>query len=301
MTRPVAKRCACSALLATLLFSNALAAPDWTSTWEDDQGPLLDSGWGTSSCAYIQSTGSPWPEGCNPRRTPERAHAGAKSLVKDYTGPNLGPGGDNNHGVYVTRFNPAHTDVWIRFWSYLTDYSACDATSCIDKIHYTYPAGLGEGPSWVLSFYFGPTLAILSQSESSASSPCNTATSPGTFLSCNYLANMNVSYATHPQNQWVCIEEHIKANSEVGGVPQADGALEVFRDGTQFIGYYDRRWSGVGQPYFSQVGGAIRIYTQTGKGKHFIDDFAVGNTRIGCGSSAGDTLPPAPATNLAAQ
>lgn len=289
-------------LAASLLAGEAGAATYWISGFNPADGNL-NATWGTSSCQFNYAATNPpgWPNGCNPRIDTTRFFEGTASLLKDYTEP-IKPDGANPNsgprGAYISRGQPQGTDLWVSFLSRIEGYAPCDQTSCIDKIHYNYFPDGQNGPSFVLAFYFGTQLAVLSQGESSATAPCNTATAPGPSLSCNYTANMNTGLAQHPQNQWVCIEEHYRANSLVGGVAQNDGVVEVFIDSTQILGYYDRRWSGVGQPYYSTVGGLQRIFTQSGKGKHWIDRYATGNTRQGCsgsGGGGGSTTPPLPA------
>lgn len=283
-----------SGMVAMWLLSGALAHPAtfWKSTFEDDQGTLRGSGWGTDSCTWLQPGGSPWLEGCNPVRTTTRPFAGLKSLDKDYTGPVLSQ--DGNHGAYVTRPFPVSSEVWISFRLRNENFKYSNPGQ--DKVHYIMRdlnAG-NEGVNFVLDFHYGNRLVMIAQSDSDTTPPCSGNTNPGWYNTCIYEPNL-AEYA-FPQNQWVCVEEHYKSNSLVGGVPQSDGIIEVFFTPSggstiQTIGYYNRRWNGVGQVYQPNLG-AIRIYTQSGGGHQFIDDFAVGNTRQGCEGGGGPVTPP---------
>lgn len=279
-------------LLPISVHAQSVVPLPYEDTFEDADGNLTARQYGTGSCPTSS------PDGCNPTRSSLRSYLGTKSLLKDYTGPIVG--GDENHGYFITKFHVPSAHVWVRYMSYLQNYVFCTGAACIDKIHYIYPPNLTPGPSWVPAFYFGSTIVVGSQADSSANAPCSGATSPGPFNSCIYTPNENVSFGSHPQNQWVCIEEHVWTNSSVGGVPQADGGLEVFRDSVRFMNYTGRRWSGVGQVYQNFAGGWTRWYTQTGGGRHFIDNVLVSSTRMGCPGAPPpiDTTPPNPVTGL---
>ncbi len=74
----------------------------------------------------------------------------------------------------------------------------------------------------------------------------------------------------------------------------ANGQLFLWMDGVQYLnasGILFRQAGDNGTFFFN------KLYTQNGQGEIYYDDWATGNTRIGCGGSA-DTTPPAVPTGL---
>ena len=107
----------------------------------------------------------------------------------------------------------------------------------------------------------------------------------------NFYPNMaNVPFA---DNVWYCVEEHVKLNDP----GQPNGSVEIWVNGAQTVGYYNRTFRNAASTF---VFGWFEIYKQTGSGIMYIDQFAAGNTRIGCGGAvpATDTTPPAPPVGL---
>lgn len=88
-------------------------------------------------------------------------------------------------------------------------------------------------------------------------------------------------------NQWYCIESHIKSNS----VGQANGAFEMWVNGVQSLNSQGR----ILQTNIVNRINQMLIYRQSGGYRwRFEDEFVVGTTRVGCIGSAPppDTTPP---------
>ena len=85
---------------------------------------------------------------------------------------------------------------------------------------------------------------------------------------------------------------YIKANTGDGAT---NGVLEMFIDGVQTMGYNNL-------PFFTRAVvdyTRVREYAQFGFGDRYVDDVAVGDTRIGCGGS--DSTAPAAPTGVIIQ
>jgi hypothetical protein len=89
-----------------------------------------------------------------------------------------------------------------------------------------------------------------------------------------------------------CIEMELDRGTPGG----ADGEVRVWIDGTLTVQYTNARIAN------STEGGTgwslVTYYNQGGYGTRYLDDFAIGDTRIGCGTSVGDVVPPAIPTGL---
>jgi hypothetical protein len=119
------------------------------------------------------------------------------------------------------------------------------------------------------------------------------------YGSCNLYPNM----ASKPlaDNVWYCVEEHVKLNTP----SVADGMIEVWVDGTQTLGYYNRTFRGT-EPNGTNGNSSgfqfntQEIYKQNGDGVMYYDQFTAGNTRIGCLGTTPptDTQTPSVPTNL---
>jgi hypothetical protein len=242
-----------------------------------ENGPLHSSGWTTDSCQYMGYS-SPFPaDGCNPTRSTDVSHSGAHSLKEDFMLPVLG--GDGNRGVWITRTHTATTDVYYRFWVY--------------TVNFIYEGGRTKGfyaglkyPDFVVTNAWGSNqFSIDSQTEVGGVTPCN-----GTYTSCWY--SPNIASVGINNNQWYCVEVHAKMNT----LGQADGQVELWVNGIQTLGYYNRVFrdaSGKNGIRSDADFDTVRIYTQAATGTRYFDDFAVGNTRIGCNSVlTSDITPP---------
>ena len=255
--------------------------------WQDGFENPMTPNWDTSACSG--GAVNPGPQnGCNPRISTTIAHSGSRSLMADYSQcPTQTTG--YGCGTFMDRTHPATTEVWTRFYSYTAPgfqywptneakrffHKATNVTSDIIQDHwYGNPAG---GFS-------------TEQQVTNTGAPCKPNDS-----ACIY--GPNVGSVPLNNGQWYCIETHVKNNT----AGQANGTLEMWVNGTQTVGYYNRELFGkddngvvIPIPQFS----ILRLYTQNSIGLMYYDDFAVGDTRIGCSISAIDTIPPSTPSGL---
>lgn len=95
-----------------------------------------------------------------------------------------------------------------------------------------------------------------------------------------------------PKGQWVCVEIHKQLNTPGA----SNGVLEAWADGVQIYGKYDIPYRASGD---TSLLANARLFRQNGSGYLWIDKFATGDTRIGCGSAPPtDTTPPSQVTGL---
>ena len=94
----------------------------------------------------------------------------------------------------------------------------------------------------------------------------------------------NVATVNIVNDQWYCVEVHVRADSTPG---VGDGLTEAYVNGTQTLSYPNRIIRDGPSLY-----GLSRQYTQYGTGTRWIDDLAVGNTRIGCMGAGPAPTPP---------
>lgn len=253
-------------LLSAVLTAGLWAGPVHATVYFDDSfegASPISSGWGYSQGAC---GGSPcqWLNSST-----EMPHAGSKSLRAEYpAGALLNEAGTWNQSI--SRGFPATTDLYIRYW-YRTAGFSYGPTTGTKHIYYK---GTQAGPTFVSINWFGSrSLGFAAQTPN---------------------ANIYPNGAPFADNVWYCVEEHVKLNDP--GV--ANGAVEVWVNGTQTIGSYGRLFKSSTN---TQVFTYIQIYKQTGSGLMYYDQFAAGNTRIGCSGSvpASDTTLPAPPVGLA--
>jgi hypothetical protein len=259
------------------------------------ENTLASNGWDTSSCMYIRSSGSPWPDGCNPTRSTDVAHSGSYSLKGDYNGPLYPDGGAGIKGVNIQYYNThGLKEYWYRVYI-LTSSNVVYIPSGSVKQIYDYSSGSGY-PSLVWEHEYGQGwVGVAPQGINEACPP------PGSGQgSCFFFPQ---TYVVPPANTWACYEMHMKYNTP--GV--ANGAVEIFVNGQQTLGYYNQTFvTAVGQNVgYGDTSGAslasFKIITQGGlsSGAIYYDDFAFGDARIGCAAAPGSgTTPPAAPTGL---
>ena len=267
-------------LLLILLVPNAAgAATYWEDTFEDG---ILNDTWDISACE-----GTPPADGCNAKISSDFAYNGTKSLKSTYH-PTCTL---CQQGTYYDRTFPATEEVWTRSYVRTTNFTY--EASAGSKYYYIrsldFPA-----PNFFLINWFGSRqMGFGSQVEASL---CPNGDGP--YDSCVYYPN--VASVSLNDNQWYCIEAHVKMNTP----GQPDGMAELYVDGTKTLGYYNRTFRGpnaTNGPNNDNYGAAtlnvVRHYTQVGAGDRYTDDLAVGDTRIGCGGAPPpptDTTPPSP-------
>jgi hypothetical protein len=225
--------------------------------WEESFENHLTPNWDTGACENMGITPAP-QDGCNPKISTDVAHSGTHSLKGTYTVS----GGQN--GTFYDRAHTPTTEVWTRFYYYTVGFTYFSN----ETKHFFHKADNSVRDFLVDNWYSSRELSWGSESQLPGPPPCKSG-----GVSCNYLRNM----ASVPlnDNQWYCVESHVKENT----LGQANGMLELWINGAQTVGYYGREFSDNPIPQFA----TLRIYVQNGSGLMYYDDFAVGDTRIGCG------------------
>lgn len=228
--------------------------------WNENFENHLTPNWNTSAC-----DGSP-QDGCNPSISTDIAHTGTHSLKGNYTGP-CAFSQTIACGNYIDHSHTPTANVWSRFYYYTVGFTYMNVGSGQTKniFHRAQNANL----DFVIDHEYGSLhFSMQTQPQLPEGPPCLP-----NDVACNYPPN--VGSVPINDGRWYCIETHGVVNTP----GQANGSFELWVDGTQTLGWYNRQFSGSPQPLFSE----FKIYIQSGSGLMYYDDVAVGDTRIGCG------------------
>jgi len=238
--------------------SCAGGSPD--AFWEEDFESDLAANWFTSDPAWS-----------NPKLSTDLPHAGASSLEEVFTG--------KDSGNFMDRYHDVVDEAWTRFYYYTIGFTY---DPVMTKLFYHQADLPNSGyPNFVAVNQWGSReLGVAGQLVAEACGTDGSGPVNAGYDSCNYYPN--AGHVPFADGQWYCVETHFKMNTP--GV--ADGALEVFVDGTPTLDYQNRLFRG---PDVAPSGNSaeahlnmIRIYVQSGVGTRYIDDFAVGPSRICC-------------------
>jgi len=261
-----------STLLIVLLLGLPIlseAGVFWTENFENHLTP----NWDTSACG-----GSP-ADGCNAAISTDLVHGGTYSLKSTFLASCEVAG----CGSYYDRAIPASNEVWIRFYYYTTNFTYYPVT--VTKLFILVPNANGN------QFYFSNDFGDNRMSVAVGNNnnfQVQTCPNGKVDVGCSYPPNM--ASVPFSDNQWFCVEGHT-INNTVG---QSNGTVELFVNGVQTVGVYNQQTQNVP----AQIT-LVRHYVQNGLGNRYIDDLAVGDTRIGCsGSPSSDTIPPAAPVGL---
>lgn len=233
------------------------------------------SGWGYTA-SYCSGSPCPWLD-----VSTDVAHSGSKSLKGTYSASYGPPTPQSNvviNTVGISRSFPPTTDLYNRYWYRTSGFTY----GAVGTKHIYWKGNPGLPNFFSANWWGGGELGFAAQ----VLADCG-------YTTCNLYPNM--ARKPFANNVWYCVEEHVKLNTP--GL--ADGMLEVWIDGTQTLGYYKRTFRGtaVNGPNGNSSTMAFNnlvIYKQIGDGLMYYDQFAAGNTRIGCGGSVqADTTPPA--------
>lgn len=215
------------------------------------------------------------------------AHSGSKSLKGTYNAAWSDPNPQiNTVGIY--KGITASTEVYVRYWYYTSGFTY--ASPSTKHIYYKGTPGAPNGVS--VHGYGSRELGFAVQT----SADCG-------YTACAFLTP-NMASRPLADNTWYCIEEHFKLNTP----GQANGMIELWVDGTQTLGSYNREFkgtavSGTNGNSSNMVFDNLEIYKQNGHGSMYYDQFTAATTRIGCGSAPPppkDTTPPSIPTSLTA-
>lgn len=247
--------------------------------WNEDFENHLYPNWlGGNDCITATS-----PDGQNcgyPRITTAQAHSGTHSIWSHYTDPGV------QIGTYINRAHADVDSIYMRWWQ---KYSA--GSTLLEKEHKTMINQ--SSAAW---FYWrhnnGDTRLGGGGWTLKQSYTCPN----GQTVPVGDTCNMTPNIASIPivDGKWHCIEIH----AGLGTVGGANGVLETWIDGTLTTRYTNLPIRGDSGKF-----NVVSHYAQYGAvGDRYVDDLAVGDTRIGCGATASPTTnttgPPATPTNL---
>lgn len=272
-------------LLGLLLWAVPVQATTyWTETFENHLWTGSNGNpWDTGGCGFSA------PDGCvpGPIISTDFAHPGTGTHSLKSVSP----------GTFFDRYFGANTtELWTRYYIYLSNFVANPDVGM--KIqYYANPSTLRSYPNFYAHIFPGNSLGIVAQGV----------WQNGAFTTTNYPAN--AGSGTLANGQWYCIEEHLKMSSP----GQANGVIEVWKDTTtQILNYPAVQLNGpndinpVGCTILcnssNTIMALVRHYDhEISQGARYIDDLAVGTTRIGCGGAPppADSTPPNPVTGLA--
>jgi hypothetical protein len=221
----------------------------------------------------------------NPTITSAQRFDGTQSLLAHYTG--------QSSGGWMDRYNTSTDDLWTRFYYRTTSFTY----DSVGTKHFNLGDAVNYPNFWLM--HQGGNRQFFLQAQVPAEACAYQGSPAGNGVPYDYCV-YNVNGASVPinDNQWYCVETHIKMNTP--GV--ADGIVELWIDGVQTINYTKRLFRG------GQVSGTngnssqaafsfLRLYVQHGVGDMFYDGLAVGNTRIPCVASQAVGVPVAPTMN----
>ena len=212
---------------------------------------------------------SPWATSCpgNPSgvMTPEHTivHSGSTSLHEHL---------DDIDFCSLDRSHPVTADVYMRFYYYAAPnfvYSSVVPT----KLMFNYV----QAPNGAMLTLFGTgtnQIGDFSNITNGADAPTCPTFNPVGSNGCFYPPNQ--ASAALNAGQWYCIETH----SFLGSPNTTNGLIEQWVNGVLTLRYTNILLNGGGGTtgYYN-----AKTYAQHGTGDRYIDDWAVGNTRIGCG------------------
>ncbi len=253
----------------------ALESPSWSTVFWDDSfeyadQPTMAAVWDGASCVGDTTVLAP---------TTARFRSGAKSIQEYFTG--TAPNYEGGRSCYFggRRF-PATNTLYSRWWMYLTDHTGASnflVGSPTTKITLQFPNSCSTCFSVWWQMDNGTTNLTATYQHAD-----------GTGI--NYKASGNI-----PQRQWACVETQITAESPAGA---SNGVIAAWINGVQVLSRTNLTLlkSGGNGPLVQ-----ARLYTQNGLGTIYYDNYAVGDTRIGCGATSGATTPPPSPTGLTVQ
>lgn len=278
--------------IAALMIVLSLAFPSASLGqvyWEDDFENHLNAGgvtpWDTSACytyggALAPTPVNPAPDGCSPRIVTDTAHSGTHSLRSHYDTPcmqSVAP----DCGRYIDRYHPLSNEVWMRWY---TRWLNCnDPSSCVNPYVGSKQMYNKADPGYEIVWHIWPGQTVIGgqNSHNGYYTDCTAqeAANAGVDAACNFPANMNTTAVNLFDGQWHCVETHVNS----GTIDTLDGVIETWHDGIQTMRYTKVAFKGSGQPTGPPAPmGRVTHFAQHGGGDRYIDDLAVGSTRIGC-------------------
>lgn len=257
-------------LLLTLCLFLLAVLPAHAATYFDESFEYADNAaWLAPGTGWVNSACSPAGHVGIMEISAARSFSGTKSLKFTYIG--LLPGNIPNVTCFLDRFHTRTPELYTRRYVYL------------DNFHGTSPPSkqlfMGEGAYVNLWSGFEGTNNLHRYNLQGSTLPS---------------AQQNPSFGNVPIGRWVCIETHTKMNTP--GV--ANGILEEWMDG---VLRYSNTALLINSANQNSQHKFVRLYRQHGNGVIYLDELAVGDTRIGClGAPSTDTTPPRAPSNFVA-
>jgi len=200
--------------------------------------------------------------------------SGTGSLRLNFPIFNLPP--DNLCEGFADRSFPATLDLWSRFYIRLEPGFTTHPVSTKFMNHSTS----GIQSNWWGILHGGSEIFVTVQHY------------PIINSSQNFAPNVADGNVSKTNGQWYCIETREKLNT----IGVADGVLEAYKNGVQFMNYTGLEFRKVSQNTQNNQFIFNRLIRQGGYGSINYDRLAMGNTRIGPITGGLPPLPPPPPT-----
>lgn len=269
--------CQIAALMMGLVWSSQAQATVFFNETFDDGQAAVESRWATDCLPHFLSTDA--------LSLDTTYHVSGTTSLKEYVNglTNRTPEFLTSNQCVIDNLAQFSTDtLWTR-WYERTDAAFQYDPSNVKTVNI---GDVNYYPSWWMghftgSLYLGTAGQVI-------------AANYDTF---NYFQNQtHVATAT---NTWQCVETQTVMNTP--GV--ANGSQSIWIDGVLVMQYTGQLYRGATLQNNNSPNAhfnLFRFYAQHGVGYRWFDDFAAGDTRIGCGSIATTPPPPAP-TGLVVQ
>lgn len=263
--------------IAVIFIIFSLGAPissNATVFWSEGFENGLYPTW-TGACI---TSSSPSGAACPyPQITTSLAIAGTHSLLSRYSG-------GQQSGTFLDRGIPETVNLWTRQYARWNNFVFGPENS---KFFLTGGPSGSAGVVWIHQ-NAGAELYPLVNHPTTVTCP-----NGNRDITCNYTPN--IAHIALNDNKWHCIETH----QNFGTVNSANGLLELYIDGV-----LTTRYTNLLMNTANHGTTIIRAYAQYGQGDRYQDDWAVGDSRIGCSGSPSPsttTPPPAAPTGLVIQ
>ncbi len=261
--RLIPATCALTLLLLTTLPAHA------TTFWNEGFEFSDNTAWLAPGTGWVDSACTPAKHAGIMEISSDRAFRGKKSLKFTYIGflsatvPNV--------TCYLDRYHTRTPELYTRRYVYLDNFHG---TSPPSKMMFT-------GENAYTNFW-----SVLEGTNN-----LHRYNLQGSALP---IAQQNPSFGNVLIGRWVCIETHTKMNTP--GV--ANGILEEWMDG---VLRYSNTALIINSANQNTQHKFVRLYRQHGNGVIYLDELALGDTRIGClGAPSTDTTPPKSPSNFVA-
>jgi len=188
------------------------------------------------------------------------------------------PGNEITCGGFADRFFPATLDLWSRFYIRLSPGFITHPVSTKLMNHST--EGGSPQSNWWAILHGGSEIFVAVQHY-----PINNST-------VNFAPNVGDGNVSKTNGQWYLIETRTKLNT----IGVADGLIEAYKNGVQFMNYTGLEFRKVSQGTQNNLFTFNRMFRQDGQGNINYDRLAFGDARIGPITGGLPPPPPPPPT-----